>query len=368
MTLEAGERTRRPDGGLYEPLVLRVVASIFPKHGEAKRGRTLDGWQLELFATDLPADGWPALELVAAYFGRTGQENRFAQEDRELGLDRIVSYELPGQELASLVGLALWNLRLVRGFELEPPPATAPPARVRHTELDERVPERWPRDPVVCKELAQQDWPELLAKRPGWSHAPATGELRCSQDRPLALTSVRPAEHAPGRTGVIFRRPSGGCVDCPSRPECLRTERREATKHVEVTLPSEPAGRLRDRLAVVRSRPSSAIVPIEVQPGPRALEDALLLPALARQLFAELFVGATLHLSVELPPPEPARPRLVALDPAARQHRRKTWQQNLDRYALPDNARVRLVVAASPKLRHLLGEPSPQRAAACAAS
>lgn len=57
-----------------------------------------------MFATDLPADGWPAPEVVASYFGRACQENRLAQEDREAGLDRLVSYHLPGQELASTVG------------------------------------------------------------------------------------------------------------------------------------------------------------------------------------------------------------------------------------------------------------------------
>ena len=35
----------------WAPFV-RVVASIFPKEGKAKRGVTLDGWQVELFAVD----------------------------------------------------------------------------------------------------------------------------------------------------------------------------------------------------------------------------------------------------------------------------------------------------------------------------
>ena len=73
-----GERTRRPDGSRYDSVELRVVASIFPKTREAKRGRTLDGWQVELFAVDLPADAWPAPKAIAACFGRSAQENRFA--------------------------------------------------------------------------------------------------------------------------------------------------------------------------------------------------------------------------------------------------------------------------------------------------
>jgi hypothetical protein len=58
LLIRPGKKTPRPDGSVYEPITVRVVASIFPKNGEAKRGRVLDGWQVELFAVDLPADGW----------------------------------------------------------------------------------------------------------------------------------------------------------------------------------------------------------------------------------------------------------------------------------------------------------------------
>ena len=78
----------------------RVLASIFPKTKDAKRGRTIDGWQVELFATDLPADAWPAADTVTAYFGRNSLENRFAQEDRETKLDRVLSYEHAGSRPA----------------------------------------------------------------------------------------------------------------------------------------------------------------------------------------------------------------------------------------------------------------------------
>ncbi len=91
LTIKPGEETKRPDGTDYDPITVRVVASRFPKTGKANHGRIMDGWQVELLAVDLPADAWPAPDVVASFFGRTGQENRFAQEDRELGLDRIIS-------------------------------------------------------------------------------------------------------------------------------------------------------------------------------------------------------------------------------------------------------------------------------------
>ena len=357
LTIRPGARTRRPDGGVYEPVSLRVVASIFPNTGKAKRGRTIDGFQVELFAVDAPADSWPAPEAVAAYFGRTAEENRFAQEDRELGLDRIISYHLPGQELAALVGLFLWNVRVARGFDLEPPPAQRPVQALRCAPVDDSIPTHWPRDPVLCALLDELDWPALLTARPGWAMALGTGALHCDEGRPLTLTSVRPAEHAPGRTGLIFRRPAGGCEDCASRPECLRSPRKLASKHAEFAAPSAVGIRIRERLTLVRGHSQSpkAVRPVDRRPGPCAVAESLFLPARARQAFAASFLGATLRIEVELPEPKKVL-HLVALDVADRQRRRKTWEQNVERYALPKEAVVRVDVAGSTTLRRMLGE------------
>ena len=370
LTIHPGKRTRRPTGGVYEPVIVRVVACVFPKTGKAKRGRTLDGLQVELFAVDVPADAWPAPEAVAAYFGRAAQENRFAQEDRELGLDRIVSYHLPGQELAALVGLSLWNLRLARGFELEPPPAQRPLQPLRRIPIDESIPKHWPRDPVLSALIAEMDWPALLTTRPAWRLEPSTTDLRCAEQRSLTLTTIRPDEHAPGRTGIIFRRPTGGCTDCTSRAGCLRSDLPQTPKHAEFAVPTSMATRLRERMALVRrSRTDPAsIEPIDSPPGPHAVADSLFLPARARQAFAATFSGASLRIEVELPEPDAPQPRLVAVDAADRQRRRKTWAQNVDRYALPDGATVRMEVAGSARLRIMLGERRRSKiASGCAA-
>ena len=91
--------------------------------------------------------------------------------------------------------------------------------------------------------------------------------------------------------------------------------------------------------------------------------DALFLPATARHIFTDAFRAATLHVHVELPPLAEPRPRLVAADVAVRQRRRKTWAQNVDRYALPTGTEIRVEVAGNPTLRRMLGEfmrsPSP---------
>ena len=365
LTVRPGQATRRPDGRRYEPIEVRVVASRFPKTGKANHGRIVDGWQVELFAVDVSADAWPAPEAITAYFGRNGQENRFAQEDRELGLDRIISYHLPGQELATLVGLALWNLRLVRGFELQRPPVVRPVQPPRQPRIDDRASRHWPRDPVIGRILDELDWTAMLARRPGWMWEASRSELICEDGRGLTLVTVRPREHAPGRTNIILLRPVRGCEDCSPRPRCLRSERPLASKHVEIPIPTPVAERLRDRLALIR-KPSGppAIEPIRDKPGPCAVLDTLFLPAEARHAFEQIFLGATLRVHVDIPPQHRRRPRLLAIDVADRQRRRKTWAQNLERNELPHDASVQVEVAGSTPIRTMLGESDPMEAAA----
>ncbi len=361
LTLRAGKDTCRPDGSHYEPIDVRVVAVIFEKKGPAKRGRTIEGYEVELFAVDLPADAWPAPEAIAAYYGRNAIENRFAQEDRELGLDRIISYHLPGQELATVVALSVWNYRIVRGFQLHRPPDARPLQAPRRIVIDDGIPEAWPCDPVVKAHLDPLDWPSLLARHPRWSYDESTGEIVCDDGRPLVLTTVRSRPRSSSTTGVIFRRPQGGCEDCGSRTHCLHSERPLASKHLELSVPTEVAEPLRKRLEQLRRRPPrTAITPIDVLPGPRAVHDALFLPAAARHAFQELFTDVTLRVVVQAPPPRP-RLRLVADDVADRQRRRKTWTQNLERHALPDDARVRVDISGGRSLRRLLGDSDPLR-------
>ena len=50
LTVAPDKETKRPDGSPYEPVTLRVVASRFPNAGPAKRGKIVDGWQVELEA------------------------------------------------------------------------------------------------------------------------------------------------------------------------------------------------------------------------------------------------------------------------------------------------------------------------------
>ena len=118
------------------------------------------------------------------------------------------------------------------------------------------------------------------------------------------------------------------------------------------------ADRLRERLSKVRGQSAwSEPVP---SAGRLAVSDPLFLPALARQVFDERFAQGGLWVSIMHPPPLPPPPRLVAEDVADRQRRRKTWEQNLNRYALAASTEVHIEVAGTPVLKEMIGDP-PQR-------
>ena len=116
---------------------------------------------------------------------------------------------------------------------------------------------------------------------------------------------------------------------------------------------------LHERLAIIRGkappRRDTKIQPVTGPPGHRRVVDALFLPARARQRFAETFQQATLHIVVALPTDTPA-PRLIAVNVADRQRRRRTWKQRVDRYALPPGAKVRMHVEGGDEFRYLMGE------------
>jgi hypothetical protein len=401
ITLAAGERTKRADGTAYDPITVRVIVSRYPEGKKKDRtGFALDGWQYEMFVIDAPEDAFSAAEAVALYFGRAAQENRFAQEDREAGLDRIYSYHLPGQELVVVVGLWMWNLRLVRGFELAIPPRVRPAQFARVLEVDHRVIEPTaptpgpqatplcsttsellptppePRTPAedLLEELGRIDWDLALRNRPGWSMDRAIGRLRCVDGRELALTTVRSVAHRRGITGLIFCRPIGGCETCGPRSSCLRSLRDGASKHFEVSVPSANAARLREILRAARrgappvpgeagesmSPQQAAAASPDLPPGTDVTElavaSSLFLPARARQLFRYEASSLSVTVFVKEPERKPPKPELLAESVADRQHRRKTWRENYARNAIDPETEVLIEVSGGARLRGMFGD------------
>jgi hypothetical protein len=192
------ESTRKDDGGHYESIEVRVVISRYKRDKRAQRGVVQDGWHYELFSADVPSDAWPASDAVATYFRRARQENQFAQENRLLKLDRVLSCHPSGYEFAMLVGHMVSNLCIARGFELadplvavvEPAPREDQPD-VRPVPPMERKPlpppeaERSPEEQLASVDLqigdllAAVSWNLPLLKKQGWTWLLDKREMRC---------------------------------------------------------------------------------------------------------------------------------------------------------------------------------------------
>jgi hypothetical protein len=396
VTLPPGETTVRPDGRPYEPVTVRVVVSRYPREQQPEHGVLIEGWQYELFALDAPGEAFSAADAVALYFGRAALENRFAQEDREAGLDRIYSYQRPGQQFATTVGLWVWNLRLVRGFELAPPPPQLPTPPLARPVPDERVAvvpllpteqttEPPPRDSCAGEAAVQQAtsalqqglkglrWAAWLARRPGWQWAPEQSELRCPQNRALPLTTVQRPQGGRRAGQLIFCRPWGGCSDCALQSSCFRTGQPRVGKHIKFGVPGPTAERLHQQLAALRQAQAVQRRGLSPRPtlvggsggplGPSAVHISLFLPARARQLWREAAERLTVRVGLGPPPAAPCLPVLLAQGEAQRQHRRRRWADHVQRYALDPATEVQITFAGDGSLWDLLRGPSPPKGA-----
>ncbi len=94
------------------------------------------------------------------------------------------------------------------------------------------------------------------------------------------------------------------------------------------------------------------------------MTEALFLPAAARHLYSAAFIGASTRIEVIFPPPALVRPALLALDLGHRQRRRKTWEQNIARYALPGDVKVHFEIESGETLREILGQERRPKSAA----
>jgi hypothetical protein len=290
--LEPAPDSVKADGSVFEPIETRIVVSRFPCFEDGRgAGVTLDGWHYELYGTDLSPEAWPEAEIVAGYYGRCGQENRFLQEDRELGLDRIFSYHLPGQQLATLIGLFVWNFFICRGMELARPPedlpeqpieecspvpetprlpevgpaepaapndavvadgtsrantersssADAAPAPSSDAEPPSAANDSWPPGtarPFLMAKLDEVDWERVLDKHGDWEWTAELGGLLCPADALLPFVRV---ENVGSRIRARFKADWGTCDSCEFRRTCTRSDDPQYRKDVRLTIPSPHA-------------------------------------------------------------------------------------------------------------------------------
>jgi hypothetical protein len=302
VVLEPAPTSHPKDGPPFAPIETRVVVSRFPLVGPGRgAGITIDNWRYELYGTDLTSDAWPEVEIVSGYYGRTGQENRFSQEDRELGLDRIFSYHLPGQQLATLIGLFVWNFLVCRGMDLSLPPPqlpeqkkndrcaltevpklsegaptetspiteggdenSAPPSVVEresstvtieepgaeaddHESLSTLGPEKNPKGASAAVATRQElirmldkaDWKAILRQHDGWAWLPEKGGLICPAQALLPLVHIEQSKDRGIRTR--FKSSFGTCDNCHLRSDCTSSLNPRYQKIVRLPLPSHIA-------------------------------------------------------------------------------------------------------------------------------
>jgi hypothetical protein len=401
--LQPSKNTIADDGERFEAVRVRLVVSRFAATEKAGAGAVIDGWQYELYATDLPPSAWPAPETVELYYGRNGQENRFAQEDRELELDRLFSYHLPGQELATVVALFLWNWRTMIGFAENPPPAraiapaarravVAAPLRDEGTEaprmdaaaIEPLTAPSTPGDrslaapsdddavlsihpvaspsPSVRALLAQLPWHELTTRQPGWERAETGDALRCHAGALLPARAVlRPDGGRAPR--IAFSAALSSCRSCTAENRCVDAAATGTAKKVTCAISPELADSLTPLLAsreAKRARrdlepsqhllaPTNPSMPPAPTPlltrgagpaeGPFATAPPLLRPAPLRRIAQDAFGALDVRVETDAPPAGPRHPALAA-SAAERQQRRLTWQQRLERNALKSGASV----------------------------
>ena len=417
--LAPGEQTRRADGNSYESVRVRLVVTRRRSNGDARPriGHRIGEWVYELFVTDLDASAWPAPELVESYYARTAQENRFHQEDRELELDRIFSYHLPGQEFASLVGLLVWNMRLVAGFKLEQDKLAdferpSEPREARHFDEQPSFDQFEPVDsegsdlgedsqlvPNLEAELAATeerlrtvlrtlDCSSALRRRPGWTQNAETGRLVCSASHPLRPRGVEFRNHQrPTLQWVADKTRCGGCA---SRDACITARSPGALKRVMMSLDEEHAQklsalldreqRLKRRLERETRRKSTRVIPLTARramhqrvvtfdtseaacsPGNLAVYPPMLAPAAARQHFDHACQEIECHIVLSEPRQLTSVRTPLLVDRTRRRRERLTWAQRRARYALPDNEQPEVRLLRAAHLSALLGvEPELKR-------
>lgn len=393
VTLPPGEHTLRADGGRYEPVEVRVVVSRYESAGERKqgeRGHRIGDGVYEMFGSvGLDPEAWPAAEVVGGYYRRCGQENRFAQADRELGTDAACSFEAGGHLLALLCALFVWNVRIAEGVRRSPPLP---------------VPIQAPRAPTVVLAPAElrggapQAETQVGPEPVEWTSAPPV-------PGPAEATSGRPASRALDADALadvlveacfdeVLRRRRPGAAWDPTHPDVLALdglryllvtadakggkrgelrfaakletgERRQLGISVDASIAARVhtlfvlarGGRVRranvepSAAAKVRERPRIhperwLAPPMMEKSGPSRVEWSLFLPAEARRRAIAAAHAHALHICADLPPAPCARAHaLVGAVRPALHTARQTWAQRIARYAAPEGTRATLTTA-----------------------
>lgn len=372
--LRSGAATTTSEGQPYEPVLSRVVLTRTPVFdNQSGAGKIIDGYRYELFATNLEPADWPAGELVRAYFHRSAIENRLALEDRDIGLDKVFSFDLAGQALVTVIGLLVWNLRILCGFTLatdevaaegiprqgsrdaqavsvvcfEPKsdhvdePAQDAALAVAPVDADTLEEDRVRLERALHQELDTAS-PKKLPPTMAWSdHG-----LKCENDVSLDIVATRTLD---GRDYAILLAPPRTCGDCALRVDCSRSTK--PTFRKQITLPIPDASRFEDLLKQLHSleiakqrahtptrarttecaETRSSIQEVYEAPdgGPFRIALGMLNPREFAHRFAEAIADTVLHIRENPQPRTQRRRRYTHRDARVHKRHRHTWDERL---------------------------------------
>ena len=228
---------------------------------------------------------------------------------------------------------------------------------------------------TLADQLGELDWERMLVRREGWSWDTEAGLLRCPDGPGLLLTCVDVRRVQRHRARIIFRSERGACRDCDRLGDCLTTSGELMVKLTSFTVDRPGVRAIRRRLAKVQELRREHVIAerkraaddgaVESEPLVQQLPEtttepvleclpSLFLPAAARHVFDDLVCDLATYVTVDLPEDPIPFPALLARSAGDRQHRRLTWTQHRERYALPDGAEVDITFAGGGRLAALL--------------
>ena len=336
VSLTASPTTRREDGSHYGTVQVRTVVSRYRLNGRANgAGKCIDGWCYELFAALVPAAGWPAAEVVTSYYGRCGQESRFAQLGQTIDVMRVFSYQQAGQSVAVQVGLMVHNLRVQLGARLlgdnlgQAPPHSPRQARLvadpqpmptpnsldspmnsdnrcqcdatdLTTEVDANLTSRTIENgnetesthrhgisyPKITKEhrqalLTRIDLGRHLARLgSGWRAGADGHSLICPANHRLHAKAIQP--YRDGGLALRLRPLPGLCGPCPLRGQCSSSDHPRFRKEVWALIPvSEVAAVIPDQLRLGPPPRRRKLTDVRSSKGAASADEPVWLPPIA---------------------------------------------------------------------------------------
>lgn len=318
----------------------RLVVSRYWDDSGKGAGTTIGNWRYEVFITQLPNKGWPAADVVTAYYGRVGQENRFAQEDREVNLDRLFSHSLPGQIFATWTGLFVWNLKTLMGFKMTQSKLTGATQDLQRSSVKQPGPREAGLDKRLLEALELIPWEGILGNkiRKDWKWETGKG-LCCPAGNLIPLKRVDRK-----MSKIYFQAKLGTCGNCDMRSSCSKSTQqafcREFTFQIDRPLAKEIIALKRQRLPSINPGPSAFYFkdiktpatwsePFATESGPFSIAGPFLVPSELRHKAKDFDLLFEVKVTGSNTPPIPRNP-FIAKTAARRQRRRLTWAERLN--------------------------------------